>query len=166
MFLSFASIRTRIAGLILVLMLPCLVQAQSLPSSVGQTLYLPVYSHLYHGDFDEQGKPTQTLLSIHVSIRNTNINKPLKLIYARYFNTEGKLLKEYLPNAVTIAPLGTYELFVPRSDASGGSGANFLIAWSAETSVNPPLVEALHVDIQASRTLTFLTSGRPIHPKN
>ena len=140
--------------------------AQSLPSAMSQVLYLPIYSHIYHGDLDPQGKPVQTLLSAHVSIRNTNTGKPLKLHYARYYDTQGRLLKEYVPNPVVIPPLGTHELFVPLSDASGGSGANFLISWSADTSVNPPLVEALHADIQTTRTLTFLTSGRPIHPRN
>jgi hypothetical protein len=153
-----------LAGLIFALVLPCLAAAQSLPSYVGQVVYLPIYSHIYHGNLNEQGKPIQTLLSVHVSIRNTNINKPLELLYARYYDTNGKLLKEFVPNLVVIPPLGTHELFVPQSDISGGSGANFLISWSAGTSVNPPLIEALHADIQPTRTLTFITSGRPIHP--
>lgn len=140
----------------------CAANAQTLPSSPGQVLYLPVYSHIYHGDLDKQGRPTQTLLSVHVSIRNTNIQESLKITYARYYDTDGKLVKEFVPNQLTIPPLGTHELFVQRSDASGGSGANFLIAWSASTSVNPPLVEALHADIQPARTLTFLTAARPI----
>lgn len=140
--------------------------AQSLPSAMSQVLYLPIYSHIYHGDLDARGKSVQTLLSAHVSIRNTNIGKSLKLHYARYYDTDGKLLKEFVPNPVVIPPLGTHELFVPRSDVSGGSGANFLISWSADTSVNPPLVEALHADITETRTLTFITTARPIHPRN
>jgi hypothetical protein len=72
------------------------------------------------------------------------------------------LLREYLPAAKTIPPLGTYELFVPRSDSSGGSGANFIIDWSAERPINTPLVEALHADIREARTLLFVTTGRPI----
>ena len=146
--------------------LPGLSAAQSLPSYLSQVLYLPIYSHVYHGDLDERGKPVQTLLSAHVSIRNMNTNRALKLLYARYYDTDGKLLKEFVPNPIVIPPLGTHELFVPKSDESGGSGANFLISWSAETSVNPPLVEALHADIQPSRTLIFTTSARPIVPKN
>lgn len=144
--------------------LSCASTGQSLPSSLGQVLYLPIYSHIYHGDLDKQGRPLQTLLSVHVSIRNTNTQEPLKIAYARYYDTEGKLVKEFVPNLLTIPPLGTHELFVQRSDVSGGSGANFLIAWSASTSVNPPLVEALHADIQPARTLTFITWARPISP--
>jgi len=148
------------------LSLAATANAQSLPSVMSQLLYLPIYSHIYHGDLDNQGKPVQTLLSAHVAIRNTNSGKPLTLHYARYYDTDGKLIKDYVPKAVTIPPLGTHELFVPRSDVTGGSGANFLISWSADTTVNPPLVEALHADIQPARTLTFITSARPIHPRN
>ncbi|MBI5922704.1 MAG: DUF3124 domain-containing protein [Betaproteobacteria bacterium] len=142
-----------------------LAAAQVSPTlAQGQVLYLPVYSHIYHGDLDKQGKPFQTLLSAHVSIRNTNPQVPLKILYARYYDTDGKLLKEFVPAPVSIPPLGTHELFVPRSDVTGGSGANFLISWSAAAAVNPPLVEALHADIQPARTLIFVTTARPIHP--
>jgi len=140
-----------------------IASAQSLPASIGQVLYLPIYSHIYHGDLDKQGKPLQTLLSAHVSIRNTNSQDPLRIHYARYYDTDGKLVKEFVPSLLVIPPLGTYELFVPRSDVSGGSGANFLISWSAGSSVNPPLVEALHADIQPARTLVFVTAARPVY---
>ena len=138
-------------------------QAQSLPTHIGQVLYLPIYSHIYHGDLDAQGRPQQTLLSAHVSIRNTNAKHALKLNYVRYYDTAGKLLKDYLQGPLMIPPLGTHELFVQQSDVSGGSGANFLMSWSAESTVNPPLVEALHADIQPTRTLTFITMARPVH---
>ena len=159
---TIASTFLKLAISIAAVTLSCVATGQSLPSSLGQVLYLPIYSHIYHGDLDKQGKPTQTLLSVHVSIRNTNIQESLKITYARYYDTDGKLVKEFVPTQLTIPPLGTHELFVQRSDVSGGSGANFLIAWSATTSVNPPLVEALHADIQPARTLTFITSARPI----
>ena len=139
------------------------VQAQSLPTHIGQVLYLPIYSHVYHGDLDAQGKPQQTLLSAHVSIRNTNVRHAMKLHYVRYYDTDGSLLKEFVTKPMVIPPLGTHELFVQQSDVSGGSGANFLISWSADSTVNPPLVEALHADIQPARTLIFTTTARPIH---
>lgn len=143
------------------------VQAQE-PSalSAGQSLYLPVYSHLYHGEVHPKtGKPSETLVSTHVSIRNTDLKTPLKVSSARYYNTAGQLLREYLPAPQTIPPLGTYELFVSRSDASGGSGANFIIEWSADKPINPPIVEALHADIREARTLLFVTTARPIQTR-
>jgi hypothetical protein len=141
--------------------------AQELPPlSTGQSLYLPIYSHLYHGDVHPRtGKPSETLVSTHVSIRNTDPRLPLKVISARYYNTEGKLLREFLPQPQTVPPLGTYELYVPRSDSSGGSGANFIIDWTAERAINPPLVEALHADIREARTLLFVTTARQIQTR-
>ena len=134
--------------------------------SVGQSLYLSIYSHLYHGDVNPKtGKPSETLVSTLVSIRNTDPRMPLKVTSARYYNTEGKLLREFLAAPQSIPPLGTHELYVPRSDSSGGSGANFIIEWTAERPINPPLVEALHADIREARTLLFVTTARPIQTR-
>lgn len=147
--------------------LPALTAAQGvLPLSAGQSIYLPVYSHLYHGDVNPRtGKPSETLVSTHVSIRNTDPAIGMKVVSARYYNTDGKLLREFLTRPQAIPPFGTYELYVPRSDSSGGSGANFVIDWSADKPINPPLVEALHADIREARTLLFVTTGRPIQTR-
>ena len=136
------------------------------PRSAGQSLYLPIYSHLYHGDVNPRtGKPSETLVSTHVSIRNTDPALSVTIISARYYNTDGKLLREFLAKPQAIPPLGTFELYVPRSDSSGGSGANFIIDWTAERPANPPLVEALHADIREARTLLFVTTARPIQTR-
>ena len=128
----------------------------------GQTIYLPVYSHVYHGVVGKDGIPQQTLVSTHISVRNTDPQTPIRLVSARYYDTHGKLVRNYLNTPVTVPALGTYELFVPRTDTAGGSGANFLIVWTAETAANPPIIEALHADIREARTLMFVTSGQPI----
>ena len=60
-------------------------------------------------------------MSTHVSIRNTDPKLAIRVNSARYYDTEGKLLREYLPSPKSIPPFGTHELFVPRSDSSGGS---------------------------------------------
>ncbi|MBI5793088.1 MAG: DUF3124 domain-containing protein [Rhodocyclales bacterium] len=136
------------------------------PLSAGQSLYLPIYSHLYHGDVHPRtGKPSETLVSTHISIRNTDPAAGMKVVSARYYNTDGKLLREFLQKPQAVPPLGTYELYVPRSDSSGGSGANFIIEWTAEKPINPPIVEALHADIREARTLLFVTTARPIQKR-
>lgn len=143
-------------------------QAYASPSGVPlyswQSLYLPIYSHLYHGDVNSKtGKPSETLVSVHVSIRNTDPRASLQVSSARYYNTEGKLLREFLPKPQSVAPLGTYEIYIPRTDTSGGSGANFIIEWNADRPINPPIIEALHADIREARTLLFVTTAQPIH---
>lgn len=130
--------------------------------SSGQTLYLPIYSHVYHGEVGKDGNPSQTLVSTHVSIRNTDPQLAIKLLSARYYDTNGKLVRAFLNAPVTIPALGTHEIFIPRKDTSGGSGANFLVVWSAASPANLPIVEALHADIREARTLMFITTGQAI----
>lgn len=150
------------------LLLTCLAlptQADELPLSKGQNLYLPIYSHIWHGDRVVDGQyPLKSQVSALVSIRNTNGKSSIKVLSAKYFSTEGKLLKEYVPATKTINPMGTLELFVERQESQGGSGANFVIQWSAENPVNPPVVEAVHADIKGHSTLTFTTTATPVNP--
>lgn len=134
--------------------------------SNGQTLYLPIYSHVWHGDRKDRGNPLKSPFSALVSIRNTDLKNPIRVLSARYFDTGGKQLHEYISAAKTIPPMGTYELYVERKEAAGGSGANFVIAWEAGTPTNLPVVEAVHTDIQGSHTLSFITTARPIRTDN
>ena len=139
------------------------VSAQTAPGrSLGQLLYLPIYSHIWHGETDGKGQPTKTLVSVSVSIRNTDPLKSIRVTSAQYYDTDGKKLREYVTAPKTIGPMGTYELFVPRSDDTGGSGANFVIAWKSDTPASPPMVEGLHANLPAGRSIAFTTSARPI----
>jgi hypothetical protein len=148
--------------IIALLAAPSLQAADVLSTAATQTIYLPVYSHVYHGERDKNGKPSETLVSTHVSIRNTDPATPIRIQFARYFDTQGKLVRNYVTTPITIPPFGTHEIFIPRSDTAGGSGANFLFAWNSDSPANTPLIEALHADIREARTLMFITSGTPI----
>ena len=137
--------------------------AQEAPAlSSGQTLYQPIYSHVTFGNLGRSGAPSQVMLSALVSIRSTDPRRPLRVVSARYYDTNGKLLGERVPNPVTIPPLGTLELFIERNDFSGGSGANFVIKWDASAPVNPPMVEALHVNMDGGKAVVFTTQAQPI----
>lgn len=125
-------------------------------------VYLPVYSHIYHGSLDRTGKPEKFLLSAMVSIRNADPKRPIRITSARYFNTEGKMLREFVPTPRAVPPFGTVELFVERHDESGGSGANFAISWDADSPVNAPVIEAVHAYIDYTRSVIFSTAGKPI----
>lgn len=132
--------------------------------SAGQALYLPIYSKIWHGDRVVKGQhPIDSLVSALVSIRNTSLITPIRITSARYYSTEGKLLKEYLTKPAVINAMGTLELFVERKEAEGGSGANFIIQWDAATATNPPMIEAVHADIRSGQqALIFTTTARPI----
>ena len=66
------------------------------------------------------------------------------------------------PPPVVLPPLGTLELFVELNDASGGSGANFIIKWNAEQPINPPLVESLHANMDGGKAVIFMTQSVPV----
>lgn len=132
------------------------------PLAKGQTLYLPIYSHMLYGNLGKSGKASNVLLSTLVSIRNTDIKRPIRILSAKYFDTNGKLLSERVPAPALVPPLGTLELFVELNDASGGSGANFIIKWDAEQLVNPPLVESLHVNMDGGKAVIFMTQSVPL----
>jgi hypothetical protein len=137
--------------------------AQSLPDrSLGQNLYLPIYSHIWHGEVDKKGQPTRTLVSVSVSIRNTDPVKSIRIASAQYYDTDGKKLREYMSAPKSIGPMGTYELFVPRSDDTGGSGANFVISWKSDTPASLPIVEGFHANLLVGRSIAFTTSARPL----
>ena len=137
---------------------------EPLPPSAGQTLYLPIYSDLWHGDLGSRNLPDKTALSALVSIRNTDPAQPIRVLSARYHDTQGKLLRDFVPKVRSVPPLGTLELFIERAESAGGSGASFLIRWQADRPVNPPVVEAVHADLRNPRTISFITVARPIRP--
>lgn len=130
--------------------------------SLGQNLYLPIYSHIWHGDVVANGERTKTLVSVSVSIRNTDPVKSIRVLSAQYYDTDGKKLKEYVTAPKTIGPMGTHELFVPRSDDTGGSGANFVIRWKSDAPASPPMVEGVHANLPAGRSIAFISSARPL----
>lgn len=130
--------------------------------STGASLYLPIYSHIWHGDVDSRGQPVKTLVSISVSIRNTDPANAIRVMSAQYYDTDGKRIKEYMASPATLPPMSTLELFIPRSDDSGGSGANFVISWKAEIPASPPIVEGIHANLPVGRSIIFTTSARPI----
>ena len=136
--------------------------ADERPLTRGQTLYLPIYSHMLYGNVGRSGKSSNLLLSALVSIRNTDPKRPLRILSARYFDTNGRLLADRVTAPVVLAPLGTMELFVELNDATGGSGANFIIKWEAEQAINPPLVEALHANMDGGKAVIFMTQSVPV----
>ncbi|CUW41195.1 conserved protein of unknown function [Magnetospirillum sp. XM-1] len=137
---------------------------QPMALSKGQVLYVPVYSHISHGNLDGRGKPSELLLSSMLSLRNTDLAHSITVTSARYYDTDGKLLREYLPKPLVLGPMGSSELFVEHKDKSGGSGANFVVEWKAERAVNPPVIETVNAYFFGTQSVAFTSPGRPISP--
>jgi hypothetical protein len=117
--------------------------------SKGQMLYVPVYSHIYAGN-----RELPLLLTVTLSVRNIDSKHPITVTAVDYYGTKGEILKKYLDRTVTLGPLESTHYVVPQKEKEGGAGANFIVAWKAEKSVNPPLVEAVMIDTEHGISFT------------
>lgn len=122
----------------------------------GQTLYVPAYSHIYH----QNGR--SYLLTVTLSVRNTDPDHEIVVSSVRYYNTEGQFVRNHLEQPRRLGPLATAEFLVERDDKSGGSGANFLVEWVAEQPVTAPMVETVMIDTLGQQGISFARVGKVI----
>jgi hypothetical protein len=67
----------------------------------GQTVYVPVYSYIYYGN-----KPHKINLTATLSVRNTSLAHPIRIMAVRYVDSHGKTVREYVTQPVELASLG------------------------------------------------------------
>ncbi|MBF0309365.1 MAG: DUF3124 domain-containing protein [Magnetococcales bacterium] len=137
--------------------------APNSPLSSGQKIYVPVYSHILHGNINNKGNPSTLLLSSMLSVRNTDPYSRMKLTVVKYYDTEGALLRDYLKEPVILGPMGSTEFFVEHSERKGGAGANFVLAWEADKAINPPIAETVNAYFFGTHSMAFATRGEVIH---
>jgi hypothetical protein len=125
---------------------------------MGETVYVPVYSHIYH--YNNQSHTIN--LSVTLSIRNTDLRNPMVITAVRYYDNDGKLIRKYLENPVQLAPLASTDFFVEADDVTGGLGANFIVEWVAETTVFQPVIEAVMISTASTQGISFVSNGRVI----
>jgi hypothetical protein len=123
--------------------------------SQGQTVYVPVYSHIYSGDREQPFDLTVTL-----SIRNTDADTAMEVTRIRYHDSHGKLVREYLTEPVMVGPLATTRFVVKESDRWGGSGASFVVTWKAASRIATPIVETIMIGTGGGQGLSFSSRGK------
>lgn len=128
--------------------------------SRGQLVYVPVYSHVYHGDYERK-----ILLTGILSLRNTDPTQAITIVKADYYDSDGRLIKSYLPKPITLKPMASTRFIVKESDTQGGSGANFLVQWRAETEVNEPIMEGVMIGAAGQQGISFTSRGRALKKK-
>jgi hypothetical protein len=121
----------------------------------GQTVYVPVYSHIYSGDREQPFYLAATL-----SIRNTDRRHSIRITAVDYYDSEGKFLKHYLDQPVHLKAMATRRVVVPESDKSGGSGAKFIVAWQSDQPVAEPLIESVMISTKTQQGISFTSRGR------
>ena len=131
--------------------------ASEMVISKGQTVYVPVYSHIYSGDREHPFDLTATL-----SIRNTDPKQTITILTVDYYDSKGKLLKKYMEGPVNLNPLATTRYIIKESDKSGGSGANFMVKWKSDIKVNAPIIESIMIGTKTQQGISFISRGRAI----
>lgn len=125
---------------------------------MGQTVYVPIYSHIYR--YNSQNRVLS--LSATLSIRNTDSLNSIVITSVRYYDTDGQLLRQDIDHPVALKPLASTSLFVPTSDTRGGVGANFIVDWVAEKLVSEPVIEAVMISTSSSQGISFISPGKVI----
>lgn len=121
----------------------------------GQTVYVPLYSHIYSGDREQPFYLAATL-----SIRNTDRTHAITLTAVDYYDSDGKFLKHYLEKPLPLNAMATKRYVVPESDKSGGSGAKFIVIWQSAQPVAEPLIESVMISTKTQQGISFTSRGR------
>lgn len=126
--------------------------------TTGQTVYVPVYSYIYH--YNSQNHVVN--LSATLSIRNADLSNALILKAVRYYDTRGQLVREYLDKPSALKPLAATDFFIETDDTTGGLGASFIVEWVAEKAVHEPVIEAVMISTASAQGISFVSNGRVI----
>lgn len=127
--------------------------------AVRGAVYAPAHSAIRFG-----GGRSQVELAATLSLHNTSRERALIVERVDYFDTDGKLVQSFVQKPGLLGPLATLEVFVPADDLRGGTGANFLVEWSAAGPIVAPAVETVMIGSVGTTSYSFVSVGRPIEP--
>ncbi len=129
-------------------------------SSIGQQVYIPIYSHIYQQDRKKTFNLTSTL-----SIRNADPYRSFTLTRVAYYDSKGNLIQDYLASEEQIKPLASTSFVIEERDLRGGVGANFIVDWESKAPVIPPVIEAVNISTTQQQGISFLSVGRVLQER-
>ena len=140
------------------LLFPCISFGfQDYKLSRGQTVYVSVYSNIFTAP-----KAVTFHLDATLIIRNTDLKDSLVAFSADFFDTEGKLLKNYIFAPLILKPLETKHFYIPGESEKGGLGANFVVRWRSQKLINAPIIECLMSGTRSNQGVSFIVPGQVI----
>ncbi len=145
---------------VILIHIPPVSASDTILLSGGQTVYVPVYSHIYFGN-----KERPFLLTVTLSIRNTDPDNKIVLTAVDYYETQGKLIKHYLDRPIILGPLHSVRYIVPEKEKIGGSGANFMVDWNADRAVSPPIIESIMIGAKSGQGISFTSRGQAVRSR-
>lgn len=126
---------------------------------VHRRIYVSVYSSVHLGlDADH----LMVNLAATVSVRNVSLEQPLILTHARYYDSAGQPVRDYVQAPAQLPPMASVEYVIKRSDLSGGPGANFVIEWAGPAEMDAPIVEAVMIGQSGHAGFSFTSVGKAV----
>lgn len=119
-------------------------------------VYVPIYSDIYN-----KNKDIRILLTATLSIRNTSPLDSLFITKVDYYDTQGKLVRQYIDETIFLRPLESFEYVIEEEDVLGGSGANFIVSWYGKEALQP-LFQGIMVGVNGQQGIAFTTDGYSI----
>ena len=151
----------QIAGLVLVVFVLGItnfaIAGSDAKLSRGELVYVSTYSNVFVGNMNEKLQ-----LSALLSIRNTDPKYAITITQVDYFDSDGRKIKSYNFRPMRLSPLATKFYYVEPKDTSGGAGANFIVRWEADQSVNQPIIEAVMSNLFNRQGVAFRCPGKII----
>jgi hypothetical protein len=125
--------------------------------STGAMVYVSVYSNIYYGP---RVRPFP--LAATLSIRNTDPQFPITVESADYYDSDGRKIRDFMEAPQVLKPLASTYFYVEEKDTRGGSGANFIVRWSAKNGVNRPIIETVMTGVESGQGISFVCPGKEI----
>ncbi|MCP4691583.1 MAG: DUF3124 domain-containing protein [Desulfobacterales bacterium] len=123
--------------------------------STGETIYVPVYSHIYSGP---RSMPLQ--LNAILCFQNTDSKYGVQLIQADYYDSDGKMVESYISKPLNVKPLASKSLHLKKYKRGGGVGEKFILKWRSREPVNHPVVESVMIGVRSGQGISFRCPGK------
>ncbi|MDV7140781.1 DUF3124 domain-containing protein [Maribacter sp. TH_r10] len=138
------------------------LELEKIPDNLvmNDTTYVPIYSDIYN-----ETKDTRFNLTATLSLRNTSLSHSIYITSIEYYNSSGKKIKEYLNKPIVLKAMQSVEYVIEENDTSGGTGANFVITWSANNKDVAPIFEGIMISTNGQQGISFTTKGVSISRK-
>ncbi|AZQ64317.1 DUF3124 domain-containing protein [Flammeovirga pectinis] len=118
------------------------ISDSDLPSlNFKEKYYVSAYSDLYY----QQGN-TKFHCTVVLSLRNISLEDTLYFTDIKYYDSKGKLVRDYIKKNLVLKPLESAEYIVEQQEKEGGVGANFIVEYGTKnTPKNKALIEAINI---------------------
>ncbi len=137
--------------------LQSVVSIDDISFSTGQTVYVPVYSQIYSAYPVKEG--SRINLAVTLSIRNTDIEKTIIIKSVKYYDNNGKFLKDYIEQPIKLSQMASISFNIKQNNEVEGIGSNFIVEWGAEETVHEPYIEAIMIGTHGNFGFSWKSSG-------